>query len=179
MKRSEIYDSIKSMLRERKYTLRAERLNSAIRAIDSERDYQEYHWGGSTSDGEPGSGSRSLEEFILYINGYAEDALQVASHSDEASKKLEIVRKVAALCVACLEQGVATMSHSLYGDNLKRTGPSSIDSSIYELVKSARRLFRADDQHEIDAGISSLAVRGFLCLAAYEAPLRAPVQYLT
>ena len=74
------------------------------RAIDSEREYQHHRWGDSASSGRPGDGSRSIDEFALYIVGYANDLVDVASHSGNGQAKLEVIRKVAGLCVAAMEE---------------------------------------------------------------------------
>lgn len=76
---------------------------AAYAAIDTERDYQESKWGGSASSGEPGAG-RSIDEFALYIQGYANDLANVAAHTLDATEKLNFVRKVGGLAVACMEQ---------------------------------------------------------------------------
>lgn len=78
--------------------------------IDGERDYQDSRWGATlSSDRVPvpqqsNGGDRSIDEFILYIKGYADDAVQVAAHFGDPNAKLDPVRKIAALCVACMEQ---------------------------------------------------------------------------
>jgi hypothetical protein len=77
---------------------------AAYAAIDSERDYQDQKWGDSASSGNPGAGERSIDEFILYISGYSDQLVQVGSTTQDARNKLDLVRKVAALCVACMEQ---------------------------------------------------------------------------
>lgn len=74
------------------------------KAIDSERDYQEEMWGSTFSSDQPGNGDRTLDEFALYIEGYADDLARVASHSVSVTEKLNIVRKIAGLCTACMEQ---------------------------------------------------------------------------
>lgn len=78
-------------------------------ALDSERNYQDSRWGGTLSgDREPfagqKAGDRTVDEFILYIAGYTGDLVQNASHFADTQSKLDIVRKVGALCVATLEQ---------------------------------------------------------------------------
>lgn len=73
-------------------------------AIDSERDYQQTKWGSTLSGGRPGAGERSVDEFVTYIVGYSNDLLQNASHFANTEDKLNIIRKVAGLCVACMEQ---------------------------------------------------------------------------
>jgi len=72
--------------------------------IDTERDYQDRVWGGKASSGNPGNGNRTVDEFALYIQGYANDLANIASHSDDLEEKLHFVRKVAGLAVACMEQ---------------------------------------------------------------------------
>jgi hypothetical protein len=72
--------------------------------IDGERNYQSTKWGNSLSSGRPGDGARSLDEFILYISGYSDKAKAFASEFADSEKKLDIIRKVAALCVVAMEQ---------------------------------------------------------------------------
>lgn len=73
-------------------------------AIDSERDYQDTRWGKTASSGRPGNGDRSIDEFVLYILGYANRLADFASISDDSAQKLECIRKVTTLGVACMEQ---------------------------------------------------------------------------
>lgn len=76
-------------------------------AIDTERQYQDLRWHGTASSkrrsSNHGATDRTLDEFALYIKGYADDLANIASHTDEPKEKLEFVRKVAGLCVACME----------------------------------------------------------------------------
>jgi hypothetical protein len=76
----------------------------AYNAIDSERDYQDSKWGHASSSGKPGNGERTLDEFILYIFGYSQKAVEVGSTVAQPTPKLEVIRKVAGLCVAAMEQ---------------------------------------------------------------------------
>jgi len=77
-------------------------------AIDSERDYQDSRWGEGLSGERPApegeDGNRTLDEFILYIQNYAQNLGAFASISDDWPEKLNKVRKVAGLCVAAMEQ---------------------------------------------------------------------------
>jgi len=74
-------------------------------AINSERRYQDRLFGCSLSSGRPGDGSRSLDEFILYINGVANKvAMGTALNEMTPEAKLKHVLKVAALAVHCMEQ---------------------------------------------------------------------------
>ena len=77
---------------------------SAYRAIDGERDYQDDRWGHSASSGDPGDGDRTIDEYILYIGEYARQMQVLGGMSDDPNAKLDAVRKVAALGVACMEQ---------------------------------------------------------------------------
>lgn len=74
------------------------------RIIDGERDYQDARWGNTLSGDRPGDGSRSVDEFVLYVAGYLQDAVRIASHVGDQAAKLAAPRKVVALGVACFEQ---------------------------------------------------------------------------
>jgi len=78
--------------------------NRVYSAIDSERDYQDRKWGKTLSSDRPGNGQRSIDEFITYILVYAHELLKQVTTSSGPISKLEIVRKIGALCVACMEQ---------------------------------------------------------------------------
>jgi hypothetical protein len=81
------------------------------KAIDAERDYQDERWGPFLSasreplpeHGMPG-GWRSIDEFVLYMQGYMNDLVYAASHSADKTEALHIIRKVTALGVRCMEQ---------------------------------------------------------------------------
>jgi hypothetical protein len=75
-----------------------------IEAIASERRYQDSRWGDTKSSGRPGNGERSIDEFILYIHGYGVDADTAVDNQEEVVNVMHIVRKIAGLCRACLEQ---------------------------------------------------------------------------
>lgn len=73
--------------------------------IDSERDYQDKRWADTASSKAEGKGAldRTVDEFALYINTYARKLADIAGSTDDPKEKLEFVRKVAGLCVACME----------------------------------------------------------------------------
>lgn len=73
-------------------------------AIDTERAYQDSKWGNTLSGDRVGNGERSVDEFSLYISGYTTDLVAFSSHFSDDIKKLEIIRKIAGLCVNCMEQ---------------------------------------------------------------------------
>lgn len=74
-------------------------------ALDTERDYQDEKWAGSASSEQPGTGSldRSIDEFALYIVEYAAQLRHLAGTTAASGPKLDAVRKVGALAVACME----------------------------------------------------------------------------
>jgi hypothetical protein len=72
---------------------------SVYKAIDTERDYQDTKWGDPSGDG-----SRSIDEFALYISGYTNQLVHIASTTSDSEAKLDVMRKIAGLCVACFEQ---------------------------------------------------------------------------
>ncbi len=74
--------------------------------IEGERNYQQLVWQQRcqnhgvqyTSDAET-----SVADWLIYIKGYYADAVRLAAHDPDGGDKLHIVRKLAALCVACIE----------------------------------------------------------------------------
>lgn len=82
-------------------------------AINSERDYQDKELGNTGSSGNPGNGERTIDEFICYINALANEVqgLTILRNDpnstfnlNEGFIKLGRIRKIAALCVQCMEQ---------------------------------------------------------------------------
>lgn len=77
-------------------------------AINTERDYQDRTWGGTKSDRQPSdapnSMERTIDEFALYVTRYTNQLIEVCGTSDYPEVKMEVFRKIAALCVACGER---------------------------------------------------------------------------
>ena len=73
-------------------------------AIDSERDYQDAQWGGTSEGGRPGNGFRSVDAYAAYIQRYTNVLIEVVGTSDNDMRKLDVIRKIAGLCVVCMEQ---------------------------------------------------------------------------
>lgn len=91
--------------------------SDVYRAIDSERNYQDSRWGKTLSGDRPPTelqpgGTRTVDEFALYIVGYAHKLLDNASTFAITKDKLNIIRKISALGVACMEQHGAPMRDS-------------------------------------------------------------------
>lgn len=71
-------------------------------ALDGERDYQDGLWGPTGSQG-----LHSVTEFLVFMEDYVKEALHYVSRNAEPGASevaLNIVRKVAAMGVACMEQ---------------------------------------------------------------------------
>lgn len=77
----------------------------AYRAIDTERDYQDDKINELELSINPtGEWSRTVDEFSIYIAGITNELVKECSHFGDTRMKLELMRKIAALCVACMEQ---------------------------------------------------------------------------
>ena len=74
-------------------------------AIDGERAYQDDRWANYKGlDGvHVNAIDRTIDEFILYIQEYAQDAARLSVHGNE-TEALHFVRKVGALCIGCMEK---------------------------------------------------------------------------
>lgn len=76
--------------------------NAVYKAIDNERDYQDNKWA-HTGLNDNGALDRTIDEFSLYISHYTNELVRIASTSINTVDKLHAIRKVAGLCVACME----------------------------------------------------------------------------
>lgn len=68
-----------------------------LSAIESELEYQGAVWGKTGSSERPGEGERTLDEYILYIYGYAHDLMMLGAKTSDPVEKLNFVRKVTTL----------------------------------------------------------------------------------
>ena len=88
--------------------------STGFSAVLNELDHQEKVWGKTHPQSESGSGAfdRSLDEYTLYIQRYAQRL--GAENCDSAGafdRKRHTIRKIAALAIACMyEHGVMTRS---------------------------------------------------------------------
>ena len=77
------------------------------KSIDSERDFQNDIWKGTKSSRQPSDApnamERTIDEYALYVARYTAILVEVCGSTDFQKNKLEIFRKIAALCVACGE----------------------------------------------------------------------------
>lgn len=78
--------------------------HEVYKLIDGEREYQDKQFGHTMSGDRPGNGWRSADEWALYIQGYANELTNLASHSVHDDAKLNIIRKIAGMCVCAMEQ---------------------------------------------------------------------------
>lgn len=73
--------------------------------IETERRYQDLLWGPTQERGD-----HTVTEFLVYVEDYVSEAKHIMSrHASPGADEeaLHILRKVAALCVACMEQNGA------------------------------------------------------------------------
>lgn len=73
-------------------------------AIDGEREYQDSRWNAQTTTSE---GKHTFEEWIVYIEDYLAEAKHILSREPAQTaqpKVAHIMRKVATMAVACMEQ---------------------------------------------------------------------------
>ena len=78
-------------------------------AIDTERNYQDTLWNSFTTTSD---GIHSVSEWLVYIEDYLNEAKHVVSRRADpegSSRALDILRKVGAMCVACMEQNGCTV----------------------------------------------------------------------
>ena len=72
--------------------------------IDSEREYQDKLWNENTT---ASNGKHSVPAWLLYMQDYLTEASHIVSRNSEphASKKASnIIRKITAMGVSCMEQ---------------------------------------------------------------------------
>lgn len=72
--------------------------------IDTEREYQQARWNEHTT---VSGGKHSVEEWIMYIEDYLSEAKHILSRGarqDTDKTAMGIMRKVAAMAVACMEE---------------------------------------------------------------------------
>lgn len=77
------------------------------KAIDGERDYQAKRWNENTTTT---AGVHSVTEYLVYMQDYVNEALHTVSRTGDplgSTAGLDIIRKVTALGVACMEQNGA------------------------------------------------------------------------
>ena len=78
-----------------------------FKVLSAERDYQDVRWAGTKSSqrdsNTSGSLDRTIDEFGAYIVGYALKLSHAVSETDDPKEKLNIIRKIGALAVACGE----------------------------------------------------------------------------
>lgn len=103
--------------------------------IDSERQYQVDRWKHSCkAAGIPYTEDdyKSVPEWLQFIHGYYLDAVMACSH-EAGSPVMDIFRKLAALCVACMEV------HGARGRYSKVLWPGPMARSVvYNLIRSER-----------------------------------------
>ncbi len=75
-------------------------------SIDSERDYQDMRWREGGAEG-GGANDHEADAFVTYIDYYLQEAKKIASTTPSVARGQllqDALRKVAALCVGCMEE---------------------------------------------------------------------------
>ena len=113
-------------------------------ALDSERDYQDSR--GVATDGH--RHVHGFEEYLLYIDDYLTEAKHTASRvwgAEARPKVMEIIRKVTALGVACMEDNGAIQRAGFE----REAGPGTVrifderTATEWERVSTAKRLLES------------------------------------
>jgi len=133
-------------------------------AIDGEREYQVRCWQQSCAKAgisyRPDD-TKSVDEWLIFIRGYYADAIREASHQPGGGEELHVVRKLAALCVACME------THgSFYRREDGTSGPfvpgPLVRGQVHTLINTERTY--QDNLPDTRTDGSNHTVCGFLCM---------------
>lgn len=103
-------------------------------AIDSEREYQYTRWVDSCQKANIDyreDDTKTVGEWLMFIKGYYNDAVHSASHM-AGSPVMDCFRKLAALCVACME---------VHGGYYRQTPGTSVNGTI-DLLKGPLTRFQ-------------------------------------
>lgn len=92
-------------------------------AIEDERQYQDKKWNHETT---ASGGVHSTTEWLVYLDDYIREAKTVVTRNADPEanvKALHIVRKIAAMAVACMEQnGCRTRAEEIQSKPANRPG---------------------------------------------------------
>jgi len=83
------------------------RREEVYQAIDSERAYQDTRWYKDTT---ASGGTHTVTEWLVFVQDYLTEAVHQSSRQPEPKASedvLHTLRKIAAMCVACMEQNGA------------------------------------------------------------------------
>jgi len=144
----------------------------AFDAIASERRYQDLKWGDSESSGEPGLGGyRTIDEFALYITEYTDQLRRECGTSVNPRSKLDLMRKVGALCVSAMEWHGAPRRAGFEHEpeSLPDPLPDNIHPSPTNLVQSIEHALNTHSA-ENGSNTSDFVLADFLlgCLKAFD-----------
>ena len=96
---------------------------TVYQAIDSERTYQGLRWGKQESKlGALVEPQHSVCDFLVYMQDYLREAMTECARTPGVGAALEIVRKVTALGVACMEEHGAPVRNLEGGVANRRDG---------------------------------------------------------
>lgn len=107
--------------------------------ISDEREYQNQCWDDTLN---------GMADWLVYLNGYYYDAVQ-AAHSEDSEKVLHAIRKIAALCVACMEQFGGWDQNSDGYFTTSYPGPIP-QSTVYHMIERVRSVITAERHNSIN-----------------------------
>ena len=107
-------------------------VNEVWDALMSERSYQKMKWNHSASSGQPGNGERTIDEYALYITEYAAQLRHLAGTALDPKEKLDAVRKVTALGMACMEEHGAPLREWERLESNSLSGASAANRRVLE-----------------------------------------------
>lgn len=89
-----------------------------LAAIDGELEYAEARWRSScAASGVPyvNDALKPTESWLMFIRGYYNDLVYQLSHMPAGGEALDVVRKLAGLCVSCMQHnGIVTRDQKVY-----------------------------------------------------------------
>lgn len=111
-------------------------------AIDGEIEYAVGRW--KKSSDEAGltyreDATKKVEEWLIFLSGYYQDAICAASHEAGYSGALNVVRKLAALCVRCMEtNGAVYRPDRDCNPHISRVTAETDRKTIYQVIDGER-----------------------------------------
>lgn len=78
-------------------------LDTVFAALKTERDYQRLRWGKRMPDGSISEVKKFVSDYLLYMIDYHREAITKASRCPGTRPALDVLRKVVALGMACLQ----------------------------------------------------------------------------
>lgn len=115
--------------------------------ISDERAYQDQTWDDTL---------KGMADWLVYLKGYYYDAMHLAAHSENKEEEvLHAIRKVAALCVACMEQFGGWDQNSDGRFTAMYPGPIP-RRTVYHMIDRVRSVITVECRHSINEYILTM-----------------------